>query len=119
MKGEKIMAEKIEELTAVKEEAAEKDMTVKFAKPVRWEDTDYKAVDLSQLESLTGRQLCEIHKKFDALGIASAIKEQSPQFAVIAASTVTHLPVEFFYELPAKELNKVKNKVFSYFFTED
>jgi hypothetical protein len=97
----------------------ENEYLVEFKKPFKWEDKEYKTIDLAGMEDLTGRQLCDIHKAFDALGIASALKEQSPEFACIVANTVTKIPVEFFKELPAKELNKVKNKVFTYFFSED
>ena len=108
------------ELERVPETAQEEnDLRIVFKKPFRWEDNEYKEVDLSGLEDLTGGELCALHKQFDKLGIASALKEQSPSFAVLAASKVTGIPTEFFEALPAKELTKISRAVFSYFFTED
>ena len=100
-------------------DAEENELLLRFKKPFHWEDQDYTEVDLSGLENLNGRQLCEIHKKFDRLGIPSSFKENNPDFAVILAVEVTGMPEEFFFSLPAKTLNDLKNKVFSYFFTED
>ena len=97
----------------------ENEYIITFRSPIKWEETEYKSIDLSGLENLNGSQLCEIHKRFDALGLAAALKEQSPEFAAIAANVVTGIPIEFFHFIPARELNKIKNKVFNYFFTED
>ncbi len=97
----------------------ENDLYLKFKRTFHWEDNDYEGVDLSGMESMTGDDLCQIHKQFDRLGIPASIKEQNPSFAAIVASRVTKIPLEFFFALPAKELNNIKNMVFAHFFTED
>ena len=112
MKGEKIMADKVIE-------TKENEYYVKFNKIFKWEDKDYEGVDLSGLEALTGRQYCDAVKKFNTGGNMDVIVQQNPQFAAIVASMVTSLPIEFFYDLPARELNAVKNRVGSYFFGQD
>lgn len=110
------MAE-IKDLSVQPEE--ENDLYLKFKRTFHWEDNDYEGVDLSGMETLTGDDLCQIHKQFDRLGIPATIKEQNPSFAAIVASRVTGLPDAFFSALPAKELNNIKNMVFAHFFTED
>lgn len=92
---------------------------VKFSKPFTWEGNEYKSVDLSAIENLTGEQLCEAYKRFGNSGVISALPEQSPEFASIIASMVADMPIEFFKTLGAKELYKIKNRVSMYFFEED
>ncbi len=92
---------------------------VEFGKPFKFEDKEYKGVDMSGIETLTGKQYCEAAKKFSSGGNVDVIMQQNPEFAAIVASMVTNLPIEFFYALPAKELNAVKNRVSNYFFGRD
>lgn len=109
------MSEKIDAI--INEE--ENDLLVEFKKPFKWEDKEYKSVDLSPLDNMSGRQLSEIYKEYGKLGIAAAIPAQTPAFAALTASKATGLPVEFFHSLPARELFKISVSVSSYFFTED
>lgn len=97
----------------------EESLVVYFKKPFTYENKVYESVDLSEIENLTGKQLCEIHKRFTATQNFAIAPETSPAFACFTASMVTELPIEFFYALPAKELNKIKRTVSAYFFGED
>lgn len=101
------------------EEDEEESLIVYFKKPFTYENKVYESVDLSEIENLTGKQLCEIHKRFTASQNFALTPETNPAFACFTASMVTELPIEFFYALPAKELNKIKRTVSAYFFGED
>lgn len=92
---------------------------VEFKSPFEWEGKKYDGVDLSGIENLSGKQYCEAVKKFNQSGNIDVILQQNPEFACIIANLVTGLPIEFFYEMPARELNAVKNRVSSYFFGRD
>lgn len=97
----------------------EESLVVEFNKPFKWEDKEYTSIDLSGLDQLSGRQLGEIYKEFGKLGVVAPIPTQNPDFAALTASKVTGLPIEFFKDLPGRELFRISNKVFGYFFTED
>ena len=109
------MSDTIEKVKTEEEDT----LKLTFKKPVKWEDHEYKEIDLSGLDNLTGRQLSEIYKEFGKLGVVAAVPTQNPDFAAIAASKATGMPVEFFRDLPGKELFKLTNIIFAYFFTED
>lgn len=96
----------------------ENEFYVKFSKPITWEDKEYSGVDMSGLEQLSGRQYCEAVKKFTSAGNIDTMMQMNPNFACIIGSMVTGLPIEFFYDLPARELNAIKNRVSIYFFKE-
>lgn len=100
-------------------ELEENEYVITFKKPFNFEGEVYTSVDLSGLEDLTGKQLCEIHKRFTKEQNVSLTPEMSPAFACITANVVTNLPIEFFFSLPAKELGKIKRTVSAYFFAED
>lgn len=101
------------------EENEEESLIVYFKKPFTFEGKVFEYIDLSEIENLNGKQLCDIHKKFTASQTFALTPETTPAFACFTASMVTGLPVEFFYALPAKELNKIKRTVSGYFFAED
>lgn len=97
----------------------ENDNIVNFKKPFTYEGKVYNSVDLSGLEDLTGSQLCEIHKRFIREQNVALTPETNPAFACIVAEMVTSHPIEFFYALPAKELNRIKRTVSAYFLAVD
>lgn len=96
----------------------ENEFIVKFKKPITFENKEYKSIDLSGLEDLTGAQLCEAYRKFTKNKNQSFTPELTPAFAAIVAAMVTDHPIEFFYQMPAKHLNKIKTTVSNYFFEE-
>lgn len=100
-------------------ELEENEYIVTFKKPFNFEGKVYTSVDLSGLEDLNGKQLCEIHKRFTKEQNVSLTPEMSPAFACITANMVTGYPIEFFFSLPAKELSKIKRTVSAYFFGGD
>lgn len=92
---------------------------VAFKKPFTFEKKVYDSIDLSGLEDLTGAQLCEIHKRFIREQNVALTPETSPAFACIVAEMITDHPIELFYALPARELNRIKRTVSAYFLAVD
>lgn len=92
---------------------------VKFAKPVKFEGKEYTQIDLSGLDDLSTRDICELQKRHAALGIVAPVIEMDCTYAQLVAAKVTNLPVEFFYSLPAREGGKVKQAVQQYFLNPD
>ncbi|MGO4890289.1 phage tail assembly protein [Anaerobacillus sp. MEB173] len=85
-----------------------------FKKPYRFENEDYKEIDLSGLEDLTTNELISADKQFNASGQMALMNEMTTGYSCILASKVTGKPIEFFEKLPASEGLKVKNVVMSF-----
>lgn len=94
-------------------------MKVTFNKPYAFEGETYEGVDLSGVEDMTTEQLCQCDRMFERGGGVSAMKELNVEYACIIAAQVAKLPIEFFKGLPAREGNKVKTTIGSYFFGEE
>jgi len=92
------------------------DLYVKFKKPYVWEDDTYEGIDLSCLEDLSTTDLSAIEKKYYKLGIASFNPETTAAYAKVTAQKATGLPIEFFDQLPMREMLKIKNRVISFFY---
>lgn len=92
------------------------DAYVKFAKPYTFEDDTYDGLDMSCLEKLTARDLADIEKKFYRYGITSITPENTVTYAKITAQKATGLPIEFFDQLPVREMMAVKNRVVNFFY---
>jgi len=94
----------------------EVDMYVKFSKPYVFEDDTYDGLDMSGLEKLTMDDLTEIEKKFYKQGVASFNPENTATYAKIVAWKATGLPIEFFNQLPVKDIQKIKSRVVNFFY---
>lgn len=92
---------------------------VTFSKPFTFEGETYEKIDLSRIEDLTGAQLCNCERQFEQGGSVSALKEMNFEFCMIVAAEVSKLPIEFFKALPAKDGNKIRQVVSTYFFQQD
>ena len=90
---------------------------VKFAKPYRFEDDVYDGVDLSGINNLTARDIESIERSYHKLGITSFNPENTASYAKIVAQKATGLPVEFFDQLPIKEMFKIKSRVVNFLYT--
>lgn len=93
-----------------------KNNVITFKKPYSFEGKEYKEVDLSGLENLTGKDLTDADRIFVSAGNVAPMNEMSIGYACIIAAKATGLPQEFFEGLPAKEIIKVKNEVMTFFF---
>ncbi|MCM1307581.1 MAG: phage tail assembly protein [Butyrivibrio sp.] len=92
------------------------DMYVKFSKPYRFDDDTYDGLDMSCLEALTTRDLADIEKKFYRQGITSMTPENTVTYAKIVAQKASGLPIEFFEQLPLREMMKIKSRVVNFFY---
>lgn len=100
-----------------KGESDDLDMYVKFSKPYVFEDDTYDGIDMSCLENLTTDDLTEIEKKFYKQGIASFNPENTAVYAKIVAWKATGLPIEFFNQLPVRDMLKIKSRVVNFFYS--
>ena len=98
-------------------ESDDLDMYVKFSKPYVFEDDTYEGLDMSCLENLTTDDLTEIEKKFYKQGIASFNPENTAVYAKIVAWKATGLPIEFFNQLPVRDMLKIKSRVVNFFYS--
>jgi hypothetical protein len=92
------------------------DLYVKFKKPYVWECDTYEGIDLSGLENLSSQDLMDIEKKYYKLGVASFNPEQTAAYAKVTAQKASGMPIEFFEQLPLKEMLRIKNKIVSFFY---
>lgn len=98
-------------------ESDDLDMYVKFSKSYVFEDDTYEGLDMSCLENLTTEDLTEIEKKFYKQGIASFNPENTAVYAKIVAWKATGLPIEFFNQLPVRDMLKIKSRVVNFFYS--
>ena len=102
---------------AASSDVEETNMVIKFKKPYTFERKEYKEIDLSGMEDLTGADMIAINKIMQrtAAGI-DVMPEVSAEYACHFAARAAKLPVEFFLNLPPRELMKVKNRVMGFLF---
>lgn len=94
----------------------DKDMLkITLSKAVKFEDKEYKEVDLSGLENLTAEALCRADNRMSRMGIVAPVKEMNYEFCTIIAAEATELPVEFFKALPAKDFSRIARAISAFF----
>lgn len=100
------------------EEQQPKKRVIKFNKPYTFECQSYKEIDLSGLEDLTTDDLMTAERIYLRTGGSALNPETTLMYSVILAHLVSHLPIEFFGKLPAKESSKIKLEVYDFFYRE-
>ena len=98
--------------TLLPKKEEEDELIVKFRKPYKFEDDTFTELDLHGLEDLTGRTLTAIEKAFNKTGVSSFVPESTTTYA-------TGLPAEFFEDLPAAEIQKIKNAVVGFLYKDE
>ncbi|WP_300773019.1 phage tail assembly protein [uncultured Acetatifactor sp.] len=94
--------------------------TVKFRKPYMFDRNEYKEVDLSGMEGLTGYDMIAINRIVGkSLSGTGATMETSLEYTCYFAARATNQPAEFFMGLPPKELMRVKSLVMGFLFGWD
>lgn len=91
---------------------------VVFKRSYTFEGKEYKEIDLSGAQDLTGAQYCKIERNFERGGNFSALKELNTSYIFMIASEVTGLPLEFFNNLRGSDIVQVRNAISSYFFDQ-
>lgn len=89
---------------------------VKFSRPYVFEDETFEGIDVSCLEGLSARDIMEVEKRFYKLGIATVNPETTLAYAKIVLQKASGLPIEFFDDLPAKDMMQIKRKVVNFFY---
>lgn len=109
--------EAVNSLLPKKEEKDE--LVVVYRKPFDFEGEIHNELDLHGLEDLRGRDLTAIEKSFNKTGVSSFVPESTTTFAKIVATRVTGLPAEYFEDLPAGEVEKIKNAVVGFLYKDE
>lgn len=101
-------------------EIEEDSFIIKLKNPVLWEGKEYKEIDLSNMSSLTGRDMIAINKYMarSQVGV-DVMPEVSMEYAFHFASKATRMPIEFFMDLPPRVATRVKNRVMGFLFSAD
>jgi Phage tail assembly chaperone proteins, E, or 41 or 14 len=109
--------EKTVENTEVK--AEKKEGVVQFKKPYSFEGKEYKEIDLSGVEDLSGQDLDDAENMLLKVNKPSMLPEMSMTYLFFLAAKATGQPQEFFFQLPAKESLKVKRTVMGFLNAEE
>lgn len=102
-----------------KKDQEENDLIIKYRKPFNFEGETHTELDLTALEDLRGRDLTAIEKAFHKTGVSSFVPESTTTYAKIVATKVTGLPAEYFEDLPAGEIEKIKNAVVGFLYKDE
>lgn len=97
------------------EEEREEDYIIRFAKPYRFEGKTYAGIDLSGLLQMKAKDIWRMNRSCRSVGLASVIPELDAEYTARVAACASHLPIEFFEELPLPEMTKIKMKVSNFF----
>ena len=86
-------------------------LTVKFAKPYKFEGTEYDEVDLSGMDGMTIQDMIDIQKNLAGEIATLAAVEATTSFAQEVATKASGKPVEFFKLMPRGKIKKVQAAV--------
>lgn len=89
---------------------------VKFCRPYVFEGETFDGIDASCLDGLSTRDMMEIEKRFYKLGITTVNPENTLAYAKTVMQKASGLPIEFFEDLPAKDMMKIKRKIVNFFY---
>lgn len=92
---------------------------VKFSKAYHFEGKDYTEVDLSGMDDLSAEDMIAADRYLTRSGSFSVMPEMTLEYACFIAARAAKQPIEFFRGLPPKDALKVKNRVTSFFYSED
>lgn len=95
------------------------DPVVSFSKPYTFEEETYTKVELKHLEDLTSTDMVEAEKFLLSAGIVSPLPEMTTEYVIFIANRASDQPMEFFRNLPPKDMIKVKNKITNFFYGKD
>lgn len=88
------------------------DLILELKKPFKFEGEEYKTIDLTGLENLTGVDSIQAQRTYQKLnGKDASFYLTDPSYHMIVAARATELPVEFFNALPISAFTAVSNKV--------
>lgn len=86
-------------------------LTVKFAKPYKFEGTEYDEVNLSGMDGMTIQDMIDIQKKLAGEIATLAAVEATTSFAQEVATKASGKPVEFFKLMPRAKIKQVQTAI--------
>lgn len=109
------------EIVEVKEDGRvdvtlDKELMLELTKTYEFEGEKISCLDLSRIEDLAAADMIKANNIMLREGTVAASAETHLHYALIVASFVTGMPVEFFMKLKPKDAMKVKNLVVHHFF---
>lgn len=109
------------EIVEVKEDGKvdvtlDSEVMLELTKTYEFENEKISCLDFSRIEDLSAKDMIRANNIMVREGTVAASAETHLHYALIVASDVTGLPVEFFMKLKPKDAMKIKNLVVHHFF---
>ena len=101
------------------EQAELEERVLKLSKTYNFEGEEINTVDLSGLDNVTADQMIWAQKMVTKNGNTTALLETNIEYLLFLASLSSGRPIEFFKQLNAKDVVKVKNRITGFFFVEE
>lgn len=93
------------------------DNVIEFSKRYDFEDKSIDRIDLSGIEDMSGATAQKVEQLYRKITKnISASPETTLDYAMAIASILTDLPVEFFKQINAKDLMKIKIRVVNFYY---
>lgn len=91
-----------------------------FAKPYTFEGKEYKEIELD-LDSLTGNDYLLAERQFGEHfnNKVTPLPELSKEYQMIIAARASNQPLEFYMQMPIKEVSKITIKIQNFLLSED
>lgn len=110
MEGNKIKVEENNNEETI-EKVVKSKYTIVLEKPVNFELTEYKEINLDGLEDINTADLLYVERLYNKLEGTGLVPERTLIYSIIIAQKITKLPFEFFDLLSAKDALKIKTMV--------
>ena len=101
------------------DQTALEERVLKLSKTYNFEGEEVSTVDLRGLDDVTAGQMIQAQKMITKSGNITGLLETNIEYLLILASFASGRPIEFFKQLNAKDVVKVKNRVTGFFFSEE
>ena len=73
-----------------------------FLEPYKFEDKEYKSIELS-VENIKGYDIAAVKRQWTAVGYQAPVPALDSEFCAMVAARVSKQPLEFFENLPSKD----------------
>ena len=97
----------------------DKEKVLELTRVYVFEGEEVSDLDFSGLEDITAEDMIRANNIMTNDGAAAIIPENSMYYALLIASDVTGMPIEFFKKLKPRDAIGVRRMVTHYFFGED
>lgn len=92
-----------------------------FKKTVIFEGKEYDSIDLSDMDDWTCDDLINVTKKFnkmtggDTSPLGAILPESNLEYCQFVGSEASGLPIDFFKQLPAREVGPLRSLIINFF----